>query len=175
MVVLAVLIKRLVKILKSESKPGQIAGGVVLGMMLGLLTFKTLFAVPIILVVILIRVNLASVLFSILFFRLLAYFIDIPAHYIGYFFLVELKGLHDFWKNLYSIKLMPYTRFNNTVVFGNLIISVILTIPIFVLVKRLVINYREKYEEKIKKWKIIKILSGTKFIKWISGIKGIGV
>jgi len=174
MVILALLIKRLVKLLRSESSPGQIAIGFVLGMSLGFLSLKTLFAAPILLVVILIRVNLTSVLFAALLFRLVAFLIDPILHSLGYLILVQVSSLHNFWTNLYSIAFMPYTRFNNTIVMGGLIISIVLVVPIYIGIKMLVFNYREKYEEKIKKWKIIKIVSASRFIKWLSGIGNIG-
>ncbi len=174
MVVIAILIKRLVKILKSESRPGQIALGFVTGMTLGFISLKTLIALPLVIFVILVRVNIASVLFSYLLFRLISYFIYPVLNRIGYFFLVELDSLRPLWTKLYSIDLVPYTRFNNTLIFGSLVISVLLAIPLYIAVKKLVIGYREKYEEKIKKWKIVKIFSGSRLIKWVSGLKNIG-
>jgi len=175
MVILSLLIKRLVKLLKSESSPTQIAAGFVFGMFLGFLSLKTLFAVPLLLVIILIKVNLSSVLLAALLFRLIAFIVNPIIHSLGYYLLVKVTVLYNFWVNLYNIPLMPYTRFNNTIVMGGLILSLVLMIPIYLGIRSLIVNYRLKYEEKIKKWKIIKILSASKFVKWLSGFGKIGV
>ena len=175
MVILGILLKRLVKLLKSESAPSQIAMGFAFGMSIGLMSLKTLFAVPILLVIILVKVNLASVLFSSLLFRLVAYLLGPAINYIGYLVLVKLSFLRTLWINLYSTPLFPYTRFNNTMIMGGLILDVILFIPIYLGMRLLIVNYKLKYEEKIKKWKIIKVISASRLVKWVTGFRNIGV
>jgi len=174
MVILSLIIKRLVKLLKSESSPNQISLGFVLGMFLGFLSLKTLFSVPILLVIVLIKVNLASVLLAALLFRLIVLIFGPLIHSLGYFILVKISILHNFWTNLYNIPVMPLTRFNNTMVMGGLVLILVIAVPLYLGIKVLIENYRLKYEEKIKKWKVIKILSASRFVKWLSGLGKIG-
>lgn len=167
------LIKKLIKLLRSAASPFQVAGGFILGMMLGFISFKTLLAVPVVLCIIILNVNLASVIFAFLLFRFIAYLADPLLHSLGYWILVDVSPLRSFWTTLSTIKLVPYTRFNNTVVMGSFIVSLVLLIPLYVVVKKFIINYREKYEPKIKKWKIIQILQSSRLIQWFSRIKNL--
>ena len=108
-------------------------------------------------------------------FRLIAFLIDPFLHSLGYWILVEVSALKGIWTFLYNIPIFPYTRFNNTVVMGGLILSVVLLYPVFMGIKVLIRNYRDRYEEKIKKWKIIKVLRGSKLFKFFGGLKNLEV
>ncbi len=165
------LISKLVKLLRSAAAPFQIAGGFILGMMLGFIGFKTLIAAPIIICIIVLNVNLASVIFAIVLFRFIAYLIDPLIHSLGYWILVNVEPLRSFWTTLYSVKFVPYTRFNNTVVMGSFIISIILLVPLYIAVKRFIIAYKQKYEPRIQKWKIIQILRSSALVRWFSRVK----
>ena len=168
------LLAKLVKVLRSGEDPRQIAAGFMLGMMLGLLTFKTLIAAPLLLILILFNVNLASAIIGLFIFRIIGYFADPLLHSLGYRVLVDYPGLHGFWKTLASMRVVPFTRFNNTLIMGRLIIAVVLAFPLFWGVKRLIIAYREGYQEKVQDWKIIKILKGSALFRFLSGVEKLG-
>lgn len=168
------LLAKLLKVLKSGEHARQIAGGFMLGMMIGLLTMKTLFAVPIVLVLILINVNLAAAVVGIFIFKLIAFLLDPLLNALGYWVLVDITGLKGFWTEIASMPIVPFTRFNNTLVMGGLIAALVLAIPLFWGVKRLVIGYREKVQEKVQNWKIIKILKGTALFRFLSGVEKLG-
>jgi uncharacterized protein (TIGR03546 family) len=168
------LLAKLIKILRSGVDPRQIAGGFMLGMVLGLLSLKTLLAAPVVLALILLNVNLAAAFVGLLMFRLIASLADPLIHGLGYTVLVDLTGLHNLWTSLASMRIMPYTRFNNTLVMGGLILSVVLAVPAFWGVKRLIIGYRARYQEKVQNWKIIKALKSTTFFRVISGVSRVG-
>jgi uncharacterized protein (TIGR03546 family) len=168
------LLGKLIKILRSGEDPRQIAGGFMLGMMIGLITFKSLVAAPLLLILILINVNLASAAVGFILFRLITYFADPLLHSLGYTVLVDISGLHGFWSRLASLRIVPYTRFNNTLVMGSLIVAVVLAIPLFWAIKRLVIAYRERYEQKVQNWKIVKILKTSALFRFLSGVDKLG-
>jgi uncharacterized protein (TIGR03546 family) len=136
------LLAKLIKILRSGVDPRQIAAGFMLGAILGLLSLRTLLAAPVLLALILLNVNLAAAFVGLLLFRLIAYVADPLIHGLGYLVLVDLHGLHDLWTALSSMRIVPLTRFNNTLVMGGLILSVVLAVPVFWGVKRLIIGYR---------------------------------
>ncbi len=167
------LISKLVKLLRSAAAPFQIAGGFILGMILGFIGFKTLIAAPIIVCIIVLNVNLASVIFAVVLFRFIAYLIDPFIHSLGYFILVDVEPLRSFWTTLYTIKLVPYTRFNNTVVMGSFIISIVLLIPLYIAVKKFIIAYKQKYEPRIQRWKIIQILRSSALVRWFNRVKNL--
>jgi len=168
------LLAKLLKVLTSGEDPRQIAGGFMLGMMLGLLTLKTLFAAPILLVLILINVNLASAIVGLFIFKLIGFLVDPLLHSLGYWVLVDIPGLKGFWTELAAMPLLPFTRFNNTLVMGGLIAAVALAIPLFWGVKRLIFGYREGVQEKVQNWKIVKILKGTALFRFLSGVEKLG-
>jgi uncharacterized protein (TIGR03546 family) len=169
------LFSKLIKLLRSAASPAQIAGGFVFGMMIGIISLNSLFTPIIILFIIILNVNVTSAILAALLFRLIAFLIDPFLHSLGYWVLVDVSALTRVWEFLYNIPIFPYTRFNNTVVMGGLILSVVILYPVFKGISVLIRNYREKYEERIKKWKIIKVLSGTKFFKFFGGLKNLGV
>lgn len=159
------LIRRLVKVLRSASSPFQIAGGFTLGMFLGLVSLRTLFALPAVLCLVLLNVNLAAALFGLLCFRLLAYLLDPLLHSLGYG-LLTLPALNPMWTALYNMRFVPYTRFNNTVVLGSLAAALVLAFPVYRGAAALVRAYRERFEERIRRWRIIQILKNSRLIRW---------
>jgi uncharacterized protein (TIGR03546 family) len=167
------LIAKLIKILRSGEHPRQIAWGFILGMMLGLLSLKTLFAAPLLLVLILVNVNLSAAIVAILLFRLIAFLADPLIHGLGYWVLVQ-TGLEGFWTMAASLPVVPFTRFNNTLVMGGLVLSLILVIPVFWGVKRLIIGYRERYAERVQNWKLMKVIKKSTLVRLLSGVDRVG-
>ena len=165
------LIGKLARLLRSGASPVHIAGGFVMGMMIGFLSLKTLFTPFIILLIIIFNVNISSAIFSAVLFRLIAYLIDPLLHSIGYWILVDIPGLQNTWTFLYNVPFFRYTRFNNTVILGSLLVGLCLIYPVFSGVRILAVNYREKYQEKIRKWKIVQVLRGSKVFQFLGGIR----
>ena len=67
---------------------------------------------------------------------------------------------------MYNAPLIPFTRFNNTVVMGAGVLAIILSPVVFVLAKKLVEKYREQVVERIKNTKAWKALKATSLYKW---------
>jgi uncharacterized protein (TIGR03546 family) len=165
------LLSKFVKVLRSAASPAQIAGGFILGMTIGFVSLRSLFAAVIILLIIILNVNITAAIFAALLFRLIAFLVDPFLHSLGYWLLVDVSAFTKAWTYLYNLPIFPYTRFNNTVVMGSLIVTIVLLHPVFWGMRVLIRNYREKYEERIKKWKIIKVLGGSKFFRFLGGLK----
>lgn len=161
-------IGKLIKILHSGASPGQIAGGFILGMILGLTPFLSLHNLLVVLIIILLNVNIAVAIFSFAIFSGFAYLLDPLFHSFGYILLVDLTFLHGFYTWLYNMPVVALTNFNNTVVMGSLISSIILLIPVFFLVKSGVIRYRSTVLQRMEKWKVVKAVKGTKVYEWYS-------
>jgi uncharacterized protein (TIGR03546 family) len=165
---------KIIKALRSQASPSQIASGFILGMLLGLLSFKSLLSAVVILLIIILNVNIAVAVAGYGLFRLIAWGVDPWLHALGYWLLADLKSLQGLWTTLYNIPVFPLTRFNNTVLLGSLIVSIALAIPLYILVKRFVILYREKLAEKLNRWKIVQVIKGSRFFEWIGRISKIG-
>ncbi|MFQ3675299.1 MAG: TIGR03546 family protein [Endomicrobiia bacterium] len=150
------LLKKLIKLLQSNISPNELAGGVVIGMFIGLTPFFSLINVIALIFAIILNVNFASVMFAIPVFSLIGLVTDFFADKIGYLLLVKIESLTPFWTKLYNMPIVPFTKFYNTVVLGNLVISIFIAIPVFLITKKLVVLYRTTLYQKIQNSKIYK-------------------
>ena len=167
-------LSKIIKLLESAASPAQLAWGFVLGMFLGFIPGFSLFKIFIILLIILLNVNITMAIVSFALCGLFGLLLDGLFHSIGFSLLTQVSFLQGFWTALYNIPIFPYTRFNNTVVLGALVSSIILIAPVFFLIKALVVLYRNKLSARVKKFKIVKALSTSKLVGLYKKIKVIG-
>lgn len=156
------IFSKILKILRSNESPNQIAGGFVLGMVMGMAPFWSLFGVFLIFILIIFNVNIAAALLAYAVFSMVVFLADPLIHQLGYWLLVDMQWLKPLWTYLYHTPFVPYTSFNNTVYLGSIVVSLLLAVPTFIAVKKFVVNYREKYEERVKNWKWIKWIKASK-------------
>lgn len=150
-------LKKILVVLQSDSSPNQIIFGAVLGIFFGIvpgLVMKTL----IFIIIMLLNVNIGTALLSGSIFAFIGLFTDPLADKIGYYIL-NINFLKDFWTYLYNIPLIPFTKFNNTIVMGNIILSILFIIPVYFIAKKLIAYYRKNLKERVAKWKIVKMLT----------------
>jgi uncharacterized protein (TIGR03546 family) len=168
------ILAKLVKILRSAASPNQIAAGFIIGMTIGLTPFWTLHNFILIFLVIILNVNIATVIFSWIIFSGIGYLLDPVFHHLGFFILVDLSFLKGLWTTLYNVPVIALSKYNNTVVMGSFTISLILCLPFYFLVKKGVIYYRENIDTKIQKWKIVKVIKGSKIYTFYERIRNLG-
>ena len=168
-------LSKFIKILRSAASPSQIAGGFILGMFLGMLPniFNPI-AVLLILLIIILNVNISTAIFSFAIFSGIAYLFDPLLHSLGFFVLVDITALKPLWVSLYNAPVIPYTRFNNTVAMGSILISIILLVPSYFAVKSGIVKYREKYEPKVQKMKWMKLMKSSQIYQLYEKIKLFG-
>ena len=80
-------------------------------------------------------------------------------------FLILLVILRDVWSVVFSVPFVPYIRFNNTVLMGSLIVSVVILYQVFVGTKHLLLNYRKRFLHRIRASWVLKILDGSRIGK----------
>lgn len=168
------ILGKFIKILSSDVSPNQLAWGFALGTILGFTPFWTLHNLVVIILLIILRVNISAALFSFALFSFFAWLLDPFFHTIGYAVLVDIPALQSMWTSLYNAPIAPFTRFNNTVVMGSFLFSIVLLLPNYFLFKWFVHRYRDSWREKIKKWKITKALLGSKIVQLYFKIKDFG-
>jgi uncharacterized protein (TIGR03546 family) len=85
--------------------------------------------------------------------------------------------LRTLWASLYAIPFVPWTRFNNTVVMGGLLVGLLLSVPVYVLARRGIHLYRERWRERIAELPLVKafltaplVVRVCKLLKKISGL-----
>ncbi|MDD5259864.1 MAG: TIGR03546 family protein [bacterium] len=164
-------IRQVIAIFRSNQDPDEIGAGFALGSIIGLNPTNTLHNYVILLLLFLLNVNKGAALIGVTLFAMIGYFTDPYAHQIGYKLLVETPALNPFWTRMYNTPIIPFTRFNNTVVLGSLVIALVLFIPAWLISKKFLILYRRNLQEKVNKWKIIQLLQQAKWYEKYLKIK----
>ena len=167
----------IINILRSNDSPRQLSWGVALGMMLGFIPVNSLFNLVVLVFIYLLNVNIGMVFLSAALFKVVGVFLSGGFNVIGLYILTKIVALKPFFTSFYNMPIIPWTRFNNTVVMGSVIISIILLIPCYYLVNILVKKYQQKWRlklsEKLDKIKIIKTIKASLWYKtivgWIAG------
>lgn len=149
------------KLLNSETSPSQLSAGVAFGMIVGLTPFLSLHNLIIFFVVCLLRVNFSMFFLSLAGFKIVGFLADPFFDWLGYALLVHWESARPFWIAVTTGPLLPFFKFNNTIVMGSLFVSIVLWIPIFVFFVWFVKAYRQRYRERIQKSAFMKALKAT--------------
>jgi uncharacterized protein (TIGR03546 family) len=172
MLIIAKLIRNILSALNSEESPNQVAVGFAYGALIGLLPLKGLLPPVLVFLSFLININLGMVALGTLLFKVIAFAVDPVANHLGYTLLTQIAALRPFWTRLYNMPIVPYTRFNNTIVLGSFVIGVIGMIPLFFFAKWAVLQYRAKVRDKILKLKIMKLFQASKIYQYYQTYRG---
>jgi uncharacterized protein (TIGR03546 family) len=156
---------KLFSIINSEESPTQIAAGVALGAWIGLIPIGLLPSL-ILFFCFLVNVNLAMLGLAAGIFKLIAFAVDPIANKVGYALLARTGALKPLWTSLYNMPVVPYTRFNNTIVLGSFVIGIVLIIPIYLLARTALNSYRQRYRDRIANSKFMKALKASTFYKY---------
>lgn len=159
---------KLIRVMHSETDPRQISLGFALGMIPGLTPLTSPHNLLVLLALLFFRVNIGAAILSWGFFKILAYPLDPLFHSIGLFLLRDVGALQGFWTTLYNAPLVPYTRFNNSVVMGSLILSLLAFYPVYWGGRLMIVKYRETFVERFNRWKIVHIFKASSIYKLYS-------
>ena len=167
------LIAKMLKVLNSETDPAQISLAFCLAMVMALTPLFSLHNLMVLLAALVLRVNLAT--FSVVWVVLsaVAWALDPVFHAIGLSILTS-DGLNSMWTALYNTAWFRPAHLNNTVVMGSLLVSVVTFIPAFVIVKILVVKYREHLLAWIQKTRVMKLIKASKIYAVYQTISGFG-
>lgn len=158
------MIAKVLKVLNSESEPGQIALALCFSMIAGFTPFFSLHNVLILLLVLLLRVNLTGFIVGWLFFTAVAYLLDPLFHQIG-LALLTASFLEGMWTGLYNISVFRLEKFNYSIMMGSLVFSLVLFIPLFFSIKAAVVRYREHVLTWVKKTRVVEALQATRLYR----------
>lgn len=153
------------KLLNSDTGTNQLASGLAIGVILGFSPFLSLQTFVVLFLIFFFRIQLGAAFLSAFFFKLVAFSIDPLANILGQSVL-ESSALLSLFQTLYNMPLIPLTRFNNSIVMGSGIIGLILSVPLFFVFKKLIVQYRLTVVERFKQTKIWKAWVGTKMYGW---------
>ena len=75
---------------------------------------------------------------------------------------LENPSLQGLWTTLYNMPIVPYTRFNNTIVMGSFLFATVAAIPLYFLTRTLIIKYRLVVVSRIKQSYFARTVMATK-------------
>lgn len=154
-----------IQLLHSDSGQNQIAAGLAFGVFLGFAPFVSLQTLIVLLIVFIFRVQLGAALLSAFFFKFVAYLLDPVADPIGRSIL-ENPSLRGLWVQMYNVPFVPMTRFNNSIVMGSFVISLLLCPVLFFVFKKLILKYQTYIVHSFEQTKIWKAFKASKFYFW---------
>ena len=114
--------------------PHQLGLGMALGVAVGLIPKDSLIPYVIGVVAILSTANLLCFGIGVVMAHVVSPALDHLTHLIGSWFLT-FSPLEPVWATLTELPLMPWTRFNNTVVMGTLIFGILLAVPVYTMTR----------------------------------------
>jgi len=167
------MIAKLLKVMNSETDPGQISLALCLAMVAGLTPLASLHNLFILLLVLLLRVNLSAFMLGLVFFTGIAYLLDPVFDRIG-LGLLSAGALEGLWTEFYNITLLRLAKFNNTIVMGSLVFSLIAFFPMYGLVSLLIRRYREHILAWIRKTRVMQMLKTSKLFSAYQAVSGWG-
>mgnify|MGYP001108056321 CR=1 FL=1 len=158
-------VKKSFAILKSNLTPNQIALGVVFGIFAGLPPPGLHIVVPATLAI-LVRCSFRAFLVSFGLFELLSLGVAPGAYAVGRWFLDPARGLDGVWRFVFHLPVVAPMGYERYLLFGSVVVSVLISVPVFLFVRLLVVRYRTELVE----W-----VSGWRLSRWLAGRRGVGV
>jgi uncharacterized protein (TIGR03546 family) len=134
--------------INANTRPGEIAAGMAFGFLIALQPGMTIVRIVVLAFAFMLKINMPALFLSAFLFALASPVLDIPSDLLGGFIL-GLPALEGLFTSMYNMPLVPYTRFNDTLVTGGLVLGVITWLPLFFGFKVLVKMYRNTLREKI--------------------------
>ena len=161
-------IVKLLKALNTNSHPGEIAHAVAIGMLLGFMPKDNALWYLLFVFFLFVRVHKGALLLAVLAASLLARLFDPLFDAIGYAVLT-FSPLEPVYAALLDIPFVAFTKFNNTVVAGAVVSSLILYIPVYILIRILIKSWRTHLAPALARSKFMQAFYQIPFISKIAG------
>ncbi len=153
------------KLLNSDTGTNQIASGIACGLILGFAPAFSLQTLLVILLLLFFRIQIGAATVFAFFFSLIAWALDPVAHAIGTVVL-EMPALQGLFTEMYNMPIVPFTRFNNSIVMGSAVMSIALFPVVFFVSRIMVEKYRATVVARFKETKLFKAMQTTTLYKF---------
>ncbi|MDH5388961.1 MAG: TIGR03546 family protein [Gammaproteobacteria bacterium] len=154
---------KFLRVLASEAAPIQISMGIALAMIVGLTPLLSLHNLLVVFVLLTFRINLAAFLLALGLFSGLAYLLDPLFHSFGVT-LLQHESLHAAWTSMYNSTFWRLTHFNNTIVIGSLVSTLLAFIPFVLITNVLIKRYRTHVLVYLQRSKLANWLQSSKLV-----------
>jgi len=161
-------IVKLLKSLNTNSHPGEIAHAVAIGMLLGFMPKDNVLWYLLFVFFLFVRVNRGAFLLTILVASLFARFFDPLFDSLGYAVLT-FSSLKPVYAALLDIPFVAFTKFNNTIVAGSIVFSLILYIPVYIVIRIFTKSWRTYLASALARSKFVQALYHVPFVAKIAG------
>ena len=155
------LLQSFLKTLHSDGSPAQIAAGVALGAALGLTPIANVHNVVVLMLLAILNVSFGAGLLGWAVFVPLGFALDPLFDRLGHRLLVDTPMLQPLWTTWDNVPGLALTNFNNTVVLGSVAAWLALALPIFVLSRWAVIQYRATLGERVRQSHFYKAVTAS--------------
>tara|TARA_R110000868_G_scaffold179802_3_gene420118 strand:+ start:13171 stop:13677 length:507 start_codon:yes stop_codon:yes gene_type:complete len=155
------IIAKLIKLLNSNANPSQLALAVCFAAAMGLTPLSAPHNILLLFLLLLLRINLSLFLLSWGFFTFIAYVFDPVSHSIG-LTLLQADSLQSLLQQLYNNNVWRFLGFNNTLILGSSVVSLLIAIPLFFLSRLLIIKYRSHLLQRVSQSRLGLWLKGGK-------------
>ena len=155
--------KKILKILKSNLSPNQIAFGFAVGVFAGLPPMGLHVILPCSLAL-LVRCSFRSFLISMGLFELLSLAVAPGAFAIGKWSLDSSRGLDALWRWIFHLPVLAPMGYGRYLLFGSLVVALLIAVPVFLIVRSLIKRYRASFVRWVAGWRISGFLRGRRGI-----------
>lgn len=153
------------QLLHSETGTVELAAGLSFGLIFGFSPILSLQTLIVFIICFFFRIQLGAALLSAFFFKFIAFLFDPVSDAVGRLIL-ESSLFRPIFIQLYNMPIIPFTRFNNSIVMGAGVIGFVLVIPMYFVFKHMIIKYRVEFLERVGRSKFWRGLKATSFYKW---------
>jgi uncharacterized protein (TIGR03546 family) len=164
-------IAQFIAVLNSRTSPGELALGAVLGMFGAFLMPSPLDFGVVFFLVLILNCNMSFFFFSLVIFKALAFGIDILGDKVG-FAVLNAQFFGKTGAFLMNMPVVPFTKFNYTVIMGDFIIAAVLTPAVWFAMVKFIPFYRDKLQARVDKSGIMKLVKVTDLYKFYQNYKG---
>lgn len=151
----------LLRVLHSETGIHQVATGFAAGFVLGMTPILSIQSLLVFMFILFFRIQFGAALVGAFIFSFVAFAMDPLFHSVGVA-LLEKESLVGLWTALYNMPLVPYTRFNNTIVLGAGVVAICLTPVVYGLSYLLIKKYRATVVSRFKASGLFKAMKASK-------------
>ena len=162
MLALIKLIQSVVRSLNSQGTPGQLAAGIALGAGVGLTPLMNLHNLVIFAAAMLLNVSFPGFILGWALFVPIGFALDPAFHALGRTLLIDTPAFVPMWTAWFNTPIVPFTNFNNTVVLGSVIVWAVLFGPLFLLLRWLVAQYRERVYARLQRARLFQVVTASK-------------
>lgn len=155
----------MLKMLNSETGHNQIAAGIACGFILGMTPAMSLQTLLVFLIVFFFRVQFGAATLAAFFFKFMAYLLDPLFDSVGTKVL-QMDSLQGLFTQMYNMPIVPLTRFNNTIVMGSAVVTILAFPFVFLLSRALILKYRVAVVARFQQTKFWKAVKATSLYNW---------